>query len=133
MSCFHFNVNRRGLALASFAAILLCPHLVWAQAGKTADDVPTLKAVKERTDQIKAGIETELASLEQLYMHLHSHPELSYQEEKTATTLAKELKALGFDVATKVGGHGIVGVLRNGNGPTVLIRTDMDGLPVVEK
>ena len=92
MPCVHFNVNRRNLALASFAIVLLCPHLAWAQAGKSGDDVPALKAVKERTDQIKAGIETELPSLEQLYMHLHSHPELSYQEEKTSATLAKELK-----------------------------------------
>src|SRR6266404_661142 len=117
MPCLHFNANHGLFALASFAAVLLCPPLAWAQAGKTPDDVPALKAVKERSDQIKAGIETELPSLEQLYTHLHSHPELSYQEEKTAATLAKELKGLGFDVATKVGGHGVVGVLRNGAGP----------------
>jgi amidohydrolase len=104
-----------------------------AQAGKTADDVPALKAVKERADQVKTAIDGELPTLEKLYTYLHSHPELSYQEENTSATLAKELKSLGFDVTAKVGGHGIVAVLRNGDGPTVMIRTDMDALPVVEK
>lgn len=133
MPCPRLVADRHLFTLASLAVVLLCPPLAWGQAGKTGDDAPALKAVKERADQIKAGIETELPTLEQLYMHLHSHPELSYQEETTSATLAKELKGLGFDVATKVGGHGVVGVLRNGNGPTVLIRTDMDGLPVIEK
>jgi hippurate hydrolase len=89
--------------------------------------------VKERAEQIRARIDAELPSLEKLYKQLHSHPEISYQEEQTALRLGKELKDLGFDVTPKVGGHGIVGVLRNGDGPTVMIRTDMDGLPVVEK
>src|SRR5439155_21983242 len=83
--------------------------------------------------QIHKWIDAELPSLQQLYTQLHSHPELSHQEEKTSLRLTKELKDIGFEVTGKVGGHGIVGVLRNGDGPTVLIRTDMDGLPVIEK
>ena len=71
--------------------------------------------------------------LEKLYKHLHTHPELSFQEEQTAARLAKELKELGFEVTEKVGGHGVVGVLKNGKGPTVLVRTDMDALPVEEQ
>jgi hippurate hydrolase len=67
-----------------------------------------------------------------LYQHLHANPELSLQEEQSAARMAKELKALGFDVTEKVGGHGVVGVLKNGKGPTVLVRADMDGLPIVE-
>ncbi len=92
-----------------------------------------LPSVKERAAQVQTKIDAELPALEKLYRQLHSHPELSYQEEQTAARLGKELKDLGFEVTAKVGGHGIVGVLRNGAGPTVMIRTDMDGLPVIEK
>src|SRR5262245_40000632 len=86
-----------------------------------------------REDDIKKITDKEYASLEALYKHLHAHPELSFQEEKTAERMAKELKAIGFEVTTKFGGHGVVGVLKNGKGPTVLVRTDMDALPVTEK
>lgn len=72
-------------------------------------------------------------SLEATYQELHRSPELSLQEAKTSAKLAGELRRLGFEVTTGVGGHGIVGVLRNGKGPTVLIRTDMDALPVKEE
>lgn len=66
------------------------------------------------------------------YTHLHEHPELSFQEEQTAATLAKTLKDAGFTVTTGVGGHGVVAMLQNGEGPTLMIRADMDGLPVEE-
>lgn len=72
-------------------------------------------------------------SLGPLWDHFHRNPELSTLEVKTAARLAQELRALGIDVTEKVGGTGLVGVVRNGNGPTVLIRADMDGLPVEEK
>jgi hippurate hydrolase len=69
-----------------------------------------------------------------LYTHLHTHPELSNHEAETADRMARELKKAGAEVTTKVGGkHGVVGLLRNGPGPVVLVRTDMDGLPVVEE
>jgi hypothetical protein len=71
-------------------------------------------------------------ALDALYRDLHQNPELSLHEEKTAAKLAAKLKALGFDVTEHVGGTGIVGVLRNGEGPTVLVRTDLDALPVKE-
>ena len=64
---------------------------------------------------------------------MHSNPELSLQEIQTSALLAKELKDLGFDVTEKVGKTGVVGVLKNGKGPTILVRTDMDALPVTEK
>jgi hippurate hydrolase len=67
-----------------------------------------------------------------LYKDLHSHPELSLHETRTAAILAAEARAAGFSVTEKVGGTGIVAVMANGPGPTVLIRTDMDGLPVAE-
>jgi hippurate hydrolase len=72
-------------------------------------------------------------SLDALYKDLHAHPELGFQEKRTSARLAKELRAAGFEVTEKVGGTGIVGVLKNGMGPTVLVRADMDGLPIVEK
>jgi hippurate hydrolase len=74
----------------------------------------------------------EYASLEQLYKHLHTNPELSFHEEKTSARIAEELEKAGFTVAAGVGKYGVVGVLENGNGPTVLVRTDLDALPVTE-
>lgn len=84
-------------------------------------------------DRLGGLVSGELDSLTSLYEHLHRHPELSFHEEKTAARLVSELRKLDFDVTTKVGGHGFVAVLKNGDGPTVMIRTDLDGLPVVEK
>src|SRR5207248_1251288 len=68
-----------------------------------------------------------------LYKDLHCHPELSFQEEKTSARVAEELRKAGYDVTTGVGKHGVVALLRNGTGPTVLVRTDMDALPVKEQ
>ncbi|MCI0640048.1 MAG: amidohydrolase, partial [Gemmataceae bacterium] len=82
--------------------------------------------IRERTD-------AELESLQALYQHLHANPELAFEEIKTSARMAKELQALGFGVTSKVGGYGVVGVLKNGAGPTILVRTDMDALPVTEK
>ncbi len=71
--------------------------------------------------------------VESLYLDLHQNPELSKQEQQTAAKLAGRVQALGYEVTTGVGGTGIVALLRNGQGPTVLLRTDMDALPVEEK
>ena len=84
-------------------------------------------------DAVKARVNQEYASLLELYQHLHTHPELSFKEVATAARLAEELKQAGLEVTAKVGGNGVVGVLRNGAGPTVLIRTDLDALPVKEQ
>jgi hippurate hydrolase len=79
------------------------------------------------------GINEHLDELVALYHHLHSHPELSFREEATARRIAEELRKTGADVATGVGRLGVVGVLKNGPGATVLVRTDLDALPVVEE
>lgn len=71
--------------------------------------------------------------LDGLYKDLHANPELSLQEEKTAAKLADRFRKLGYEVTEKVGGHGVVAVMKNGKGPTVLVRADMDALPVEEK
>ncbi len=70
--------------------------------------------------------------LEKLYKHFHQNPELSFHEAESAKRLAKEFNSLGFEVTSGFGGHGVVAVLKNGAGPTLLLRADMDGLPVVE-
>lgn len=70
--------------------------------------------------------------LTELYKDLHRHPELGFQEQRTSAIVADRLKGLGFEVTTGVGGTGVVGVLRNGSGPTALFRADMDALPVKE-
>ena len=72
------------------------------------------------------------ANLGDLFLHFHANPELSHREFKTAERLADEMREFGFDVTEGVGGTGIVAVLKNGAGPTVMLRADMDGLPVKE-
>jgi amidohydrolase len=74
-----------------------------------------------------------LAEVEALYQDVHRHPELSMQEVRTSALAAQHLSAAGFDVTTEVGGTGVVGVLHNGDGPTVMLRADMDALPVHEQ
>ena len=80
-----------------------------------------------------AGLDAVYPDLRSLYVDLHQNPELSFHEEKTAARLAARLRALGFEVTTGIAGTGVVGLLRNGAGPTVMIRTDLDALPVEEK
>lgn len=77
-----------------------------------------------------AALEPELESL---YRDLHEHPELAFHEQRTAAALADRLKALGFEVTTQVGGTGLVAILRNGPGPVVMLRTELDALPIEEK
>ncbi len=80
-------------------------------------------------EQVKA----EMPSLIDIYADLHAHPELSFHEVRSAGILAAEARKLGFDVTEKVGGTGVVAVMKNGPGPVVLVRADMDGLPVTEQ
>jgi metal-dependent amidase/aminoacylase/carboxypeptidase family protein len=84
-------------------------------------------------DVVAQRLGMEYTALDALYKHFHANPELSLQEEKTAARLAAELRAAGFDVTERFGGYGVVAVLQNGGGPTVLIRADMDALPVEEQ
>ncbi|MFM9034938.1 MAG: amidohydrolase [Mycobacterium sp.] len=81
---------------------------------------------------VLAAVPTVRGWQEDLYRDLHRHPELSHQEHRTAALVAERLRQAGFDVTTGVGGTGVVGVMRNGEGPSVLLRADMDALPVRE-
>jgi hippurate hydrolase len=83
--------------------------------------------------EVNRRIAADYPYLEGLYQHFHAHPELSLQEEQTAARLARELRQTGLQVTEKVGGHGVVAVLKNGSGPTVLLRAELDALPVTEK
>ena len=80
-----------------------------------------------------SGLDAIYPDLDALYRDLHAHPELSLREEKTSSKLAERLRRLGFEVTEKVGGFGVVGILRNGPGSTVMVRSDMDALPIEEK
>lgn len=97
--------------------------------------LPALSAASLAVAQqpVEAYLDGAAEHLGGLYRHLHAHPELSLREQETAARMADELRALGLEVTEKVGGTGVVGVLRCGDGPTVLIRADMDALPVAEE
>jgi amidohydrolase len=91
--------------------------------------VPSSYAAEDLRESIAADYAD---NLEELFFHFHQNPELSNFEFKTAERLAGEIAALGYEVTMGVGGTGIVAVMKNGNGPTVMIRADMDGLPMKE-
>jgi metal-dependent amidase/aminoacylase/carboxypeptidase family protein len=83
-------------------------------------------------DEILAGYDGLQAAQEAFYKDLHRHPELSHQEHRTAGRVAGQLRQYGYTVQDGIGGTGVVGMLSNGDGPTVLLRADMDALPVKE-
>jgi hippurate hydrolase len=87
-------------------------------------------AAADFAESIKADYDKRLAAM---FVDFHRNPELSFKENRTAKIIAKGLRAAGATVTEGVGGTGVVGILRNGDGPTVLVRADMDGLPVEEK
>src|SRR5215213_21212 len=109
----------RALAAASLFAFMLCGVLVGQGA-------PWTTPAPSQIDAIYPAIEA-------LYIGLHKNPELGFQETQTAAKLAAHVKALGFDVTTGVGKTGVVAVMKNGPGPTVMLRTELDALPVEEK
>jgi amidohydrolase len=124
MRTCHIRARQRALAaLAFFGLAALCAGRASAQNAELA-----------------ASADKELPSLVAFYTDLHLHPELSHFEVRTAAKLAQELRVLGFEVTENVGrypwgagAHGIVAIMKNGPGPTVLVRSDLDALPVEEK
>ncbi|HEY8923069.1 MAG TPA: amidohydrolase, partial [Polyangia bacterium] len=89
-------------------------------------------AVTEGSGAMLGDLPGVLPDLEKVYVDLHAHPELSMQEARTADLAAGRLRAAGYEVTTAIGHTGVVGLLRNGEGPTVMLRADMDALPVEE-
>src|SRR4028119_423179 len=100
--------------------------LIVAMAAMT---VPASSIAAPLSDAVRA----DMPSLMALYRDLHANPELSMQEARTPAKLAPELRKLGFKVTEKVGKTGVVAVMQNGPGPVLMIRADMDGLPIVEQ
>ena len=92
-----------------------------------------MSAFAQIADKIKAEAKKQTAYSLELCKYLHQNPELSFQEFETAKRMAKELKEIGFEVSENVGGNSVVGVFKNGEGPSVMLRTDMDALPIEEK
>ncbi|GHC68484.1 peptidase M20 [Pseudorhodoferax aquiterrae] len=90
-------------------------------------------ATAQTQQQVAPLVNGMYGALEALYKDLHAHPELAFQEVRTAAKMAEEMRKLGFEVTEKVGGTGVVALLRNGAGPTVLVRTELDALPMEEK
>jgi amidohydrolase len=108
------------LASAALCAAMVLP--VHAEM-----DVIGLKAAIEKS------VEADYPKLDALYKDIHAHPEIAFQEVKTAAKLATEMRALGFDVTEKVGKTGLVAIYKNGDGPTIMVRTELDALPMEEK
>jgi len=112
--------NNKGYILSLIVFFLVINDL----QGQVSDKVLT---------QITNLVDKEYAPVEKLYKQLHAHPELSFQEKETSKLMAEQLHELGFEVTENVGGYGVVGVLKNGKGPTILVRADMDALPIKEE
>lgn len=92
-----------------------------------------LLATPAAADELRDSLGEKMPALMELYKDLHEHPELSFEETRTAAKLAALMRAEGFEVTEQVGRTGVVAIMRNGAGPTVMLRADMDGLPVVEQ
>jgi hippurate hydrolase len=104
----------------------LAAGLVAASAASAAD-IAGLRA------NVVRGLDAQYPRIEALYKDIHAHPELGFQEARTAAKLAAEMRALGFDVTEGVGKTGVVAIYKNGAGPTVMVRTELDALPLPEK
>ncbi|UFZ06230.1 amidohydrolase [Bradyrhizobium ontarionense] len=111
-----------GLLFASAALFTLASPAAHAEL-----DVAALKGT------ITASLERDYPALDALYKDIHAHPELAFQEVRTAAKLAAEMRAIGFEVTEKVGKTGLVALYRNGEGPTIMVRTELDALPMEEK
>src|SRR5277367_5421995 len=109
--------------------VMLVAALAGAGAAQAAEPFD-VAAAKLRIDAV---LNKNYPQLDQLYKDLHAHPEVAFQEERTAALLASAMRKLGFEVTEHVGKTGIVALYRNGSGPTVLVRTELDGLPMEEK
>ncbi|WP_420383216.1 amidohydrolase [Novosphingobium sp.] len=114
------------------AAAALFPIVTSAAHAAAPAPPPAAGPGSEKT-AIDAVIDRNWSDLDALYIDLHSHPELGFQENRTSALLAARMRKLGFAVTEHVGRTGVVAVLKNGEGPVVLVRTEIDGLPIEEK
>src|SRR5580658_1037269 len=110
----------------TLAALLGVAGVCAAPGALAATSLPVAPA------KIDAEIQTLLPGLETLYQEIHQHPEIAFHETRTAAVLAHQMQRLGFTVTEGVGGTGLVAIYENGPGPTVLVRTELDALPMTE-
>ncbi|MGZ5905288.1 MAG: amidohydrolase, partial [Reyranella sp.] len=113
-------------SLLRSGGLVLAALLALADTAGAADVAGTRAAIDR-------GLDAQYSHIEALYKDIHSHPELSFQETRTAARLAAEMRALGYEVTEGVGKTGVVALYRNGPGPTVMVRTELDALPLPEK
>ncbi len=112
----------------------LAPFAIPQDTGSAKTDSSSAKTPSTGlSHSVSSWLDKNLSSLFDSYKWLHSHPELSFEEKETAAAIGEILRAAGYDVTANVGGHGLVGLLRNGDGPTLMLRTDLDALPVTEQ
>ncbi len=129
------SFGSRAVSLLLFATLVSAHTMAWAQTLPAAqapkplhrDDVPAALVKKAG-----AMVDADAKRLVDIYKDLHQNPELGFMEIRTAAIAAKELAALGYDVKTGIGTTGVVGILRNGPGPTLMFRADMDANAVAE-
>ncbi len=114
------HMMNRAVSIAGI--VLLFPVLCMADPSTRAD-----------SSQAAVWLEKQLPELLEAYRWLHLHPEVSYEEKETAAFIAEIWRDAGYDVTTGIGGHGVVAVMKNGSGPTVMLRCDLDALPVTEQ
>lgn len=120
------RANRMKIKIVLATALLASAAMSPLALAAPLDVVATKAAVDAQLDK-------DYPRLEALYKDIHTHPELGFQEVNTAAKLAREMKALGFTVTEHVGKTGVVAVLKNGEGPSILVRTELDALPMEEK
>ena len=122
---------QKGLAVvATLASLVAVPTAVWPVSAFAQDAAP--QGANAGQGALPGPSDDLLAKLADIYKDIHANPELSMQEQRTAGIAARWLRDQGFEVTEGVGGTGVVGLLRNGDGPTVLLRADMDALPMEE-
>lgn len=93
----------------------------------------TSQSLWAQDEALSQSVKQAMPALSSLYLELHQAPELSYHEQQSGERMAAEFEALGIEVTRDFGGHGVVGIYRNGKGPTVMLRADTDALPIVEE
>lgn len=125
-SCF-----KRASAIGQFARTISALQMLLFLL--TVCVVTAFNALAADPEPIRAWLEGKMPELMENYVHLHTHPEVSFEEKETARYNAAAWRKAGYEVTEGVGGYGIVGILRNGSGPTVMLRTDLDALPVTEQ
>jgi len=125
----------RNLAVLASAALLAAGVAV-GRVGMPKPDPPTLSAGEpaeaDLAKKVAKAVAQDEEHLVEIFKHIHANPELAFREEKTAALVARKFKELGYETHTGIGKTGVVGVLKNGPGPTVMFRGDMDALPVRE-